>query len=46
MITTQREDGIVLWVNAYPNLFPTLEAAVEALANSLAMQDPEVKGTN
>ena len=46
MITTPREDGIILWVNAFPNLFPTLDAAVEALANSLMMQDPEIQGTN
>jgi len=46
MITTPREDGIILWVGTFPNLFSTLDQAIEALANSLMMQDPEIKGTN
>jgi len=46
MVTTQREDGIILWVGSFPNLFSTLDQAIEALANSLMMQDPEVQGTN
>jgi hypothetical protein len=47
MITTPREDGIVLWVGAFPNLFSTLDQAIEALANSLMLDlDPKVQGTN
>jgi hypothetical protein len=47
MTTSQTEDGIVLWVGAIPNYFPTLDAALEAVYNSLMLSlDPKVPGRN